>query len=248
MTTSLTKISTSSKITNFVTWPIQSKANSIRTSLPIIVFVATKMLANTSYLHSLLITGITLISSEFIYHQMNKSNNLNEPLPEEYDAFFQAQAREQRGDLLKAKKVDSDDPAAKRAEIRTVVTQKKSNGLIAKVQSSATDLKEKNKQFIPLGKLLVHKSLCTEKFYQDPLVLQSLKFFKVKKDTIEEAWRKFPNEDEFDSRLDFLFIKVDREFHAYLVTLKKDYNFLFKIMSNQSMEDIISSLNTRNKH
>ena len=115
MTTSLAKISTSSKITNFITWPIQSKANSIRTSLPIIVFVATKMLANTSYLHSLLITGITLISSEFIYHQMNKSRNIHENLPERHKAA-NAHALEPRKALLRDEKEKSEAPADSRTE------------------------------------------------------------------------------------------------------------------------------------
>ncbi|NGX29965.1 MAG: hypothetical protein KR126chlam4_00104 [Candidatus Anoxychlamydiales bacterium] len=78
MTTSLTKISTSSKIINIVTWPIQKKGNLFRTSIPIITIVASKMLANTSHLHSLLIAGVIIwASTEFIFHRISKSKKID---------------------------------------------------------------------------------------------------------------------------------------------------------------------------
>ena len=90
--------------------------------------------------------------------------------------------------------------------------------------------------YIRIGKLLAHKSLCTNESYKNTLVTKSFDFFKVNLKIIENAWEKFPNEDEYDSRLDFLSKNSDKKFNAYFKTLKNNFNLHFQVMSKKSLE------------
>ncbi len=112
---------------------------------------------------------------------------------------------------------------------------KGSENLLHRLRDRVIDLKTTTDKFIPLGKLLAHKSLCTQKNYDNDLVRQAFEFFNIDKTTIEGAWKKFPKEEEYDSRLDFFSKKIDKKFHGIFKKIEKDFNFHMKIMSNKEL-------------
>jgi len=272
MSTDLANISSSHKITNFLTWPIQKKENSIRTAIPIISFIATKTIANVSYLHSLGITLITLLSTEFIIHQINKQNDKQTKVSESqkktaislakaqkkethtsvYDKFNKAheenlEKRNNKKNDLKSSHIPTSQREVK-TEVKKNSSPRKKNGLFDQLESKIDihrkkkhltfeniSLKEKNNLYLPIGKLLVHKSLCTEESYKNPSVEESFKFFGIDSNTIKEAWKNSSAEDEYDSRLEYISGKSDNKFNSYFETLKKDTNLYFKIFSEKTL-------------
>ncbi|NGX48735.1 MAG: hypothetical protein K940chlam5_00325, partial [Candidatus Anoxychlamydiales bacterium] len=71
MITLPTRMPTADEITDFIKWPIQEKENAIRTAIPVVTLLASKMFTNLSSFFSLVLATGVCAGTEIINHQMN---------------------------------------------------------------------------------------------------------------------------------------------------------------------------------
>ncbi|KKM23249.1 MAG: hypothetical protein KR126chlam4_00103 [Candidatus Anoxychlamydiales bacterium] len=192
------KLPTADEITNFVKWPIQNKENLIRTSIPIITFVASEMFTNLSGFFSLLLAGEICIGSELIYRKIYSKNSTP---------------------TRRAPPVRLNRPKRKPEQFALQDIQ----AMIDREQSQKAELQRIKIQCLPLGALLSDKSFCTEECYLSKPSLKSFTFFDITSKTIAEAWAKHPDETTtgYKSRLDYIKGKANSKFRDNFRNLQK---------------------------
>ena len=103
----------------------------------------------------------------------------------------------------------------------------RSIAFLAKEQAQKEQLKIIKQRCIPLGKFLSDRRYCdNKKYFTIDIALSAFSLFNITQSTIENAWGKYPNIEDYQSRLDYLNSQANSTFQDNFKKLQKVFDAL----------------------